>query len=310
MSSTTRSEVSIGPSATALPVRPRHPVGPWRRWCARSTLTRPDGQPARGQQGDDLGLRRCRCPGDDQRIPAQPRRIHRRRRSGQPVVRGHDDLDRLPPQQRLRQFGCKRLGRRRQHRQDETLIGVTALPVGPAPFGQREPHAGMPSLQVVEHPREERGADARCGQHGQRLVVHGPQQADRRSCRTDLRKDVAGVVGEHSAGRGHAGRPARPVDQAHAEVALQGRDVRADPGLGPMDLRGGSREPTPVDDGEKRLQPVQLHAVMMDKLRNLRPRAIPQERQCRYPRKGFVDPCSGWFPRNDALAPTGVGCVC
>ena len=75
--------------------------------------------------------------------------------------------------------------------------------------------------------------------------------------------DLAGVPGQHLPGRRQGGRAAGTVDQPHPELPLQPGDVRADPGLGPVHVLGGSREPPAVDHREKRLQPVQLHPSMI-----------------------------------------------
>ena len=64
-------------------------------------------------------------------------------------------------------------------------------------------------------------------------------------------------------GRSDGGRSAGAVDQQHAELPLERRDVRAHPRLRAVDLRGRSREPAAVDDREVGLQPVQFHPNMI-----------------------------------------------
>src|SRR6478672_4214539 len=81
--------------------------------------------------------------------------------------------------------------------------------------------------------------------------------------------------GEDPAGRGEGGRPARSIDQLRAELALEGRDVRADPRLGPMDVGGRRGEPAAVDNREEGLQPVQLHPTMVGMDRPARPSDTP-----------------------------------
>ena len=71
------------------------------------------------------------------------------------------------------------------------------------------------------------------------------------------------MLSEDPARRGQDGRTAGSIDQLRAELALEGRDVRADPRLGAMDVGGRRGEPAAVDDREKGLQPVQFHPTMV-----------------------------------------------
>ena len=68
---------------------------------------------------------------------------------------------------------------------------------------------------------------------------------------------------KHLARRGEPGGAVGAVDQAYAQVALQGGDVRAHARLGAVDRRGRGREPPAVRDREEGLQPVQLHPEIL-----------------------------------------------
>ena len=68
-----------------------------------------------------------------------------------------------------------------------------------------------------------------------RLGVHPAERADRGARGADPREDLAGVPREDLARRGEPGRAVGAVDQAYAQVALQGGDVRAHAGLGAVD---------------------------------------------------------------------------
>ena len=80
----------------------------------------------------------------------------------------------------------------------------------------------------------------------------------------------------------------RTVDQLHAQLPLERRDVRTDPRLGPVDVRRCRGEPTAVHDGEKRLQPIQFHCYQMSGSSRSPPQGITLGSSRAYPRNSIL----------------------
>ena len=199
------------------------------------------------------------CAADDQRSGRERVQRHGAAREVQLVANRHDDAQRLPPQHALAQARGQRGGGTRKDGERGPVAQQPPLEVDPDPLDERNAHARMGPRQVAQDRGEERGADARRGEHRDRLGVHPAERADRGARGTDVRDDLSGVPGEDLPCRGQPGGPVGAVDQPHAQVALQGGDVRADARLGAVDRRGRSREPPAIRDREEGLQPVQLH---------------------------------------------------
>jgi len=89
-------------------------------------------------------------------------------------------------------------------------------------------------------------------------------------------------------GEGRGGGPMRTVDQLHAQLPLERRDVRTDPRLGPVDVRRCRGEPTAVHDGEKRLQPIQFHWSQGSGSTRPAPRGFTLGSERAYPRNSIL----------------------
>ena len=100
-----------------------------------------------------------------------------------------------------------------QHGDRGSVAQQPPFDVEARPLDEGHPHAGVGRHQLGQHRGEERGADARGGEHGDRLGVHPAQRADRGARGTDVRRRPPGRAGRRprpprSAGQaGGCGRP-------------------------------------------------------------------------------------------------------